>query len=103
MIRNPGVGRRNRGEGMKNAKLIITAVLALMLLVVLATVPDGLILPDAQNAYYIEEPAEIPLGIQPYGIGLALASAVTFVFVWVWLRKRKTALAESAAYLAISG
>ena len=77
----------------------VAAVLALILLVVLATVPDGIILPDAQNAYYIEEPVNIPLGIQPYGVGLALAAVAAFIFVCLWLRKRRTALSESLTYL----
>ena len=53
-------------------------------------VPDGIILDEALNGYYIGERADVPLGIQPYGLTIAAGTVcAAALFLLIFLAGKK--------------
>jgi prolipoprotein diacylglyceryltransferase len=73
---------------MKHIKILLLLLVVLLGLAVLCLfVPDGLMLYEAQNAYYLgESPASYQWQVWPYGCTLALGAILSFLCVAFMMR-----------------
>lgn len=86
-------------------RLFFSALTALLLLLLVFFVPDGQILSDAQNAYYVgQTPQAYTLYVRPYGLCLAAAALCAFLTVWLCKKKldKKASFTEISAFSALS-
>jgi prolipoprotein diacylglyceryltransferase len=92
-----------RNTAMKRMKKLLLIMLVLLGLAVLCLfVPDGLMLYEAQNAYYIgEPPASYQMQAWPYGCTLALGAMMS-VLCMVFLIRHSNQKSHIARFAALS-